>query len=75
MTHDVAQEVCQRLGLQAMLEGSVSAVGSATVSRSSPPTARPATTIARQQVDVERKEDVLRRDRARITAERARIAR
>ena len=31
MTHDTAQEVCQRLGLQAMLEGSVSAVGRTTV--------------------------------------------
>jgi serine/threonine protein kinase/tetratricopeptide (TPR) repeat protein len=60
MTHEVAQEVCQRLGLQAMLEGSVSAVGSATVVALAATDCSSGTTIARQQVDVERKEDVLR---------------
>ena len=60
MTHEVAQEVCQRLGLQAMLEGSVSAVGSTTVVALAATDCTTGTTIARQQVDVERKEDVLR---------------
>jgi eukaryotic-like serine/threonine-protein kinase len=60
MTHTVAQEVCQRLGLQAMLEGSVAAVGSATVVALAATDCTTGATIARQQVDVERKEDVLR---------------
>ena len=60
MTHDVAQEVCQRLGLQAMLEGSVSAVGRTTVVALAATDCASGGTIARQQVDVERKEDVLR---------------
>ena len=60
MTHDVSQEVCQRLGLQAMLEGSVSAVGRTTVVALAATDCVTGATIARQQVDVERKEDVLR---------------
>jgi serine/threonine protein kinase/Flp pilus assembly protein TadD len=60
MTHDVAQEVCQRLGLQAMLEGSVSAIGRTTVVGLAATDCATGATIARQQVDVERKEDVLR---------------
>ena len=60
MTHEIAQEVCQRLGLQAMLEGSVSSVGSATVVALAATDCTTGATIARQQVDVERKEDVLR---------------
>jgi eukaryotic-like serine/threonine-protein kinase len=60
MTHDTAQEVCQRLGLQAMLEGSVSAVGRATVVALAATDCATGATIARRQVDVERKEDVLR---------------
>ena len=59
MTHDTAQEVCQRLGLQAMLEGSVSAVGRRPSWLAATDCATGAT-IARRQVDVERKEDVLR---------------
>jgi tetratricopeptide (TPR) repeat protein len=60
MPHDVAQEVCQRLGVQAMLEGSVSSVGRTTVVALAATDCTTGTTIARQQVDVERKEDVLR---------------
>jgi serine/threonine protein kinase/tetratricopeptide (TPR) repeat protein len=60
MTHDVAAEVCQRLGLQAMLEGSVSAVGRATVVALVATDCVTGETIARQQIEVERKEDVLR---------------
>jgi tetratricopeptide (TPR) repeat protein/tRNA A-37 threonylcarbamoyl transferase component Bud32 len=60
MTHDVAAEVCQRLGLQAMLEGSVSAVGRAIVVALVATDCSNGATIARHQVEVERKEDVLR---------------
>jgi tetratricopeptide (TPR) repeat protein len=60
MTHAVAQEVCQRLGLQAMLEGSVSAVGSVTLVALAATDCASGSTIARQQVEVERKEEVLR---------------
>ena len=60
MTHDVAAEVCQRLALQAMLEGSVSAVGRAIVVALVATDCGTGGTIARQQVEVERKEDVLR---------------
>ena len=60
MTHDTAQEVCQRLGLQAMLEGSVSAVGRTTVVALAATDCATGETIARRQVDVDRKEEVLR---------------
>jgi eukaryotic-like serine/threonine-protein kinase len=59
MSHAVASEVCQRLGLQAMLEGSVSAVGRETVLALAATDCHSGATIARQQVSVERKEDVL----------------
>jgi tetratricopeptide (TPR) repeat protein len=68
MTHGVAQEVCQRLGLQAMLEGSVSAVGGVTLVALAATDCTSGSTIARQQVEVNRKEDVLRALGA-ITAE------
>ncbi|HET7217458.1 MAG TPA: hypothetical protein VFJ02_05400, partial [Vicinamibacterales bacterium] len=60
MTHDVAAEVCQRLGLQAMLEGSVSAVGRDIVVALVATDCATGAPIARQQVEVGRKEDVLR---------------
>ncbi len=60
MTHDVATELCQRLDLQAMLEGSVSAVGKMTVVALAATDCHTGATIARQQLEVERKEDVLR---------------
>ena len=60
MTHEVAQEVCQRLGLEAMLEGSVSSIGRVTVVALAATDCNTGSTIARQQVEVERKEDVLR---------------
>lgn len=60
MTHDVAEEVCQRLGLNAMLEGSVAAVGSATVVALAATDCNTGATIARQQIEVASKEEVLR---------------
>jgi eukaryotic-like serine/threonine-protein kinase len=60
MTHEIAREVCQRLGLQALLEGSVSAMGRSTVVALVATDCLSGSTIARQQVEVQRKEDVLR---------------
>jgi tetratricopeptide (TPR) repeat protein len=60
MTHDVAAELCQRLGLQAMLEGSVSAVGKTTVVALAATDCATGATIAKEDTEVERKEDVLR---------------
>ena len=60
MSHDVAEEVCQRLGLDAMLEGSISSLGSATVVALAATDCTTGSSIARRQVEVERKEDVLR---------------
>ena len=60
MTHEIAQQLCQRLGLQAMLEGSVSAVGRLTVVGLAATDCYSGATIAREQAEVERKEDVLK---------------
>jgi eukaryotic-like serine/threonine-protein kinase len=60
MTHDVAAELCQRLGLQAMLEGSVSAVGQATAVALVATDCYSGAPVAKERVEVERKEDVLR---------------
>ena len=60
ITHDVANQVCQRLGLHAMIEGSVSSVGAATVVALVASDCQTGATIARRQVEVERKEEVLR---------------
>lgn len=60
LTHGVASELCQRLGVQAMLEGSVSAVGRNTVIALVATDCEGGGTIAREQAEVERKEDVLR---------------
>lgn len=60
MTHDVAAEVCQRLGLQAMLEGSVSAVGHAIAVALVATDCHTDATIAKETIEVDRKEDVLR---------------
>ncbi|MBA3885327.1 MAG: protein kinase [Acidobacteria bacterium] len=59
MTHGVAFEVCQRLGIQAMIEGSVSAVGRSTVIALVATDCTSGEPIAREQAEVERKEDVL----------------
>ena len=60
MTHDVAKELCQRLGLQAMLEGSVSAIGHATTVALAATDCHTDAMIAKESIEVERKEDVLR---------------
>ncbi|HEV8230238.1 MAG TPA: protein kinase [Candidatus Limnocylindria bacterium] len=60
LTHDVAAELCQRLGSQAMLEGSVAAVGRTTVVALAATDCHSDATIAKAAVEVDRKEDVLR---------------
>jgi tetratricopeptide (TPR) repeat protein len=60
LTHQVATELCQRLGVQAMLEGSVSAVGRNTVIALVATDCETGGTIAREQAEVQRKEEVLR---------------
>ncbi len=60
LTHDLAAELCQRLGVQAMLEGSVSAVGRNTLIALVATDCEGGATIAREQAEVSRKEDVLR---------------
>jgi tetratricopeptide (TPR) repeat protein len=60
MTHEIAAELCQRLGLQAMLEGSVSAVGQATAVALVATDCYSGATVAKERVEVEHKEDVLR---------------
>ena len=59
MSHDVARELCQRLGLQAMLEGSVSSVGRTTVVALAATDCSNGATISKVDKSVERKEDVL----------------
>ncbi len=59
LTHDVAAELCQRLGVQAMLEGSVSAVGRNTVIALVATDCENGATIAREQAEVQQKEQVL----------------
>jgi tetratricopeptide (TPR) repeat protein len=59
LTHDVAREACQRLGAAAMLDGSVSSVGRLTIVALVATDCSTGETIMRDQVEVERKEDVL----------------
>jgi tetratricopeptide (TPR) repeat protein len=60
MTHAVAREACQRVRAQAMIEGSVSAVGQGTVVALVASACDTGEPIARDQFEVQRKEDVLR---------------
>lgn len=60
LTHPLAAELCQRLGVQAMLEGSVSAVGSNTAIALVATDCESGAMLAREQAEVQRKEDVLR---------------
>ncbi len=60
LTHAIAQEACVRLQAGALIEGSVSAVGRAIVVALVASDCNDGSTIARDQVEVERKEDVLK---------------
>ncbi len=59
LTHATAREACERLQAGALIEGSVSAVGRATVVALVASDCGTGDTIARDQVEVERKEEVL----------------
>jgi tetratricopeptide (TPR) repeat protein len=59
LTHEIAREACQRVGAAAMLEGSVSAVGKLTIVALVATDCGSGETIMRDQVEVERKEEVL----------------
>jgi eukaryotic-like serine/threonine-protein kinase len=60
LTHAVAREACERLDAGALIEGSVSAVGRATVVALIASDCKSGDTIARDQAEVDRKEDVLK---------------
>jgi hypothetical protein len=55
VTRDVAQEICQRRGLKALLTGSISSLGSHYVINLEAMNARTGDTIARHQVEAESK--------------------
>jgi tetratricopeptide (TPR) repeat protein len=59
LTHATAREACERLQAGALIEGSVSAVGRATVVALVASDCGTGDTIARNQVEVEHKEEVL----------------
>lgn len=60
LTHQVAREACQRLGLNAMVEGSVSAVGPTTIVALVATDCATGQTVSRNQAEVQQKEQVLR---------------
>lgn len=60
LTHAAGREACERLHAGALIEGSVSAVGRATVVALVASDCSTGDTITRDQVEVERKEDVLK---------------
>ncbi|BCS34855.1 hypothetical protein TBR22_A40810 [Luteitalea sp. TBR-22] len=60
LTHGAAAELCQRLGVQAMLEGSVSAAGRNTLIVLVATDCETGAAIAREQAEVPKKDDVLR---------------
>lgn len=60
VTHQAATELCVRVGSQALLEGSVSAIGGSTVIALVATDCGNGATITREQAEVQRKEDVLR---------------
>lgn len=59
ITKDVAREICQRQGLKALLAGSISSLGSNYVITLDAVNAQTGDSIAREQVEVENKEQVL----------------
>jgi tetratricopeptide (TPR) repeat protein len=60
LTHDVAREVCQRQDVKAMIEGAIASIGSQYVVALTATACQDGDTIAREQVEASRKEDVLR---------------
>jgi tetratricopeptide (TPR) repeat protein len=60
LTHDVAREVCQRQDARAMIEGSIATLGSHYVIALTATACTSGEVLAREQVEAERKEEVLR---------------
>jgi serine/threonine protein kinase/Flp pilus assembly protein TadD len=61
VTRDVAREICQRQGLKALLAGSISALGSHYVITLEAINAQSGDALAREQIEAENKEQVLKR--------------
>jgi tetratricopeptide (TPR) repeat protein len=61
ITRDAGREICQRQGLRALLAGSISGLGSHYVITLEAINAQSGDTIAREQVEAEAKEEVLKR--------------
>jgi serine/threonine protein kinase len=61
VTRDVAREICQRQGLKALLTGSISGLGSHYVITLAAINAQSGDAIAREQIEAENKEQVLKR--------------
>lgn len=61
VTRDVGREICQRLGLKALLVGSIASLGSHYVITLEAINAQTGDAIAREQVEAENKEQVLRK--------------
>jgi eukaryotic-like serine/threonine-protein kinase len=59
LTHPVAREVCERQGLKAMLDGSIALLGSSYVLSLDATDCRTGESLAREQTQVETKEQVL----------------
>jgi tetratricopeptide (TPR) repeat protein len=60
LSHAVAREVCQRQGVKAMIEGSITPLGSNYVVALTATACQDGDVIAREQVEAARKEEVLR---------------
>jgi tetratricopeptide (TPR) repeat protein len=60
LSHEVAREVCQRQGVKAMIEGAIASLGSNFVIDLTATACQDGDTLAREQVEAGRKEDVLK---------------
>ena len=60
LSHEVAREVCQRQGVKAMIEGAIASLGSNYVIDLTATACQDGDTLAREQVEAGRKEDVLK---------------
>ena len=60
LTHDVAREACERLGLKAMVDGTLAALGSHYVLTLNAADCRSGATVASEQKEASRKEEVLK---------------
>jgi tetratricopeptide (TPR) repeat protein len=73
LPHQVAREVCERQGVKAMIEGAIASLGSNYVIDLTATACQDGETLAREQVEAERKEEVLRAMGAAASRLRARL--